>query len=314
MDVAGVLKRYAAAVDEFLHAEVAPLLHACAVRRVADAMLYSLLAGGKRLRPVLCLLCAGVELPDNGGLTRKQKGAFFAAVSLEAVHTYSLIHDDLPAMDDARLRRGRPANHVEFSEWLAILAGDALNTFAFELLRRSVADGEEGLGARVEILGRAAGPGGIICGQALDLMAEKSPAELPEFGSQTSLLREIHLRKTAALFRGSCELGACIGGAPHGEAYARWGENLGFLFQVVDDLLDATGDDEQLGKTAGLDASAGKLTYVSLFGLERSRELCAELAAGLAAEARELVPAPGADGDFRALLSALPEYFKGRSC
>ncbi len=232
---------------------------------LAEAMRYSLRAGGKRLRPALCLAsCEAV-----GGDPALALGP---AAALELIHTYSLIHDDLPCMDDDDLRRGRPTNHKVYGEAMAVLAGDGLLTRAFGVL----AGCELPDGARIEavrILADASGARGMVGGQALDLAAERSEVvDLPT-------LQYIHTHKTGALIGASCRLGGIAGGASLAqvEELGRYGEKIGLAFQIVDDLLDETADSAQLGKASHKDRERGKATYPGLLGLEESRERVAEL-------------------------------------
>ncbi len=226
--------------------------------RLHEAMRYSVFAGGKRLRPALVLAAARAV----GGGMDERVGAAMAAV--EVLHTYTLVHDDLPAMDDDDLRRGRPTCHKAFDEATAILAGDALQTLAFEA---AAVVGAEG----VSVLARAAGSRGVVGGQQDDLDAEGQPID--DTPATRARLERIHRGKTAALIRASCELGALAAGA---SASARatlrlYGEAIGLAFQVADDVLDATASSATLGKTAGKDAAQGKLTYVAVHGLEAAR-------------------------------------------
>lgn len=282
--------RYTAAFNDFLAAVIAPLIRERAVDRIAEPVLYSLEAGGKRFRPALLFLCAGLEPEEIARHTTSSDGpsaereaarieqALFAAAALECIHTYSLIHDDLPAMDNDEIRRGKPTCHMAFSEWEAILAGDALNTLAFDLLTDQEWEPRTAVGL-VRLLARGAGLGGMICGQALDLHAEKNHLRDTSPDLARSVLTEIHLKKTAALIGTACEMGALLAGLtpPSREPYRRFGETLGFLFQVSDDLLDVTGDEVLMGKKVGKDEEAGKLTYPVLFGVEESRKQAAEL-------------------------------------
>ncbi len=220
-----------------------------------DAMEYSLLGGGKRLRPVLCLAAAEAV----GG---KAEGAVLDfACAVEFVHTYSLIHDDLPAMDDDDLRRGRPTNHMVFGQALAILAGDALLTEAFAVLAR----GADPMRASLcTLLAKAAGAQGMVGGQADDVR-EKWPNSL-EF------LESLHLRKTGALIAVSCAAGGKAAGASDSQIAALddYGQHLGLAFQICDDLMDLAGDPKKMGKTKGTDARKGKVTFPSLLGNEES--------------------------------------------
>jgi len=232
--------------------------------RLGEAMCYSLEAGGKRVRPVLCLLAAEAV----GGTVAQ---ALPGALALEYVHTYSLIHDDLPAMDDDDLRRGRPTNHKVFGEGHAILAGDALLTEAFGVL--ASADLEPVRRAEaLALLAEGAGWRGMAGGQALDLEGETLAAY------DLDHLRLIHRLKTGALLRASLEIGAVLGGAAPADraALRAYGEAIGLAFQIQDDILDATATDAALGKRAGKDAGRGKITYPSLLGLDGARKALSE--------------------------------------
>nr|WP_242822504.1 farnesyl diphosphate synthase [Thermaerobacter marianensis] len=238
--------------------------------RIHEAMRYSALAGGKLLRPVLVMAAARCV----GGPEAVTPAVRRAAAAVELVHTYSLIHDDLPAMDDDAMRRGQPANHVVFGEAMAILAGDALLTLAFEVLAglpRWGADPAVAL-AVAEELARAAGTAGLIGGQVDDLDAvQGAPLDLAR-------LQSIHRRKTGALFRACVRMGARLAGAGEGEleALTAYATAFGEAFQIVDDILDVTGDEAELGKPVGSDARRGKVTVPGLVGLERARRLAAE--------------------------------------
>jgi len=230
------------------------------------AMDYSLLAGGKRLRPVLCLTFARTFGKD-GGIAN---AVMPFACAIECIHTYSLIHDDLPAMDDDDMRRGRPSNHKRFDEATAILAGDALVTdaFAFMASAGSRLPAERVLAA-IACMAAAAGGPGMVGGQYLDMrytLAKKATLEQ---------LRDMHAMKTGALITASCLTGAILGGADkkRQEAVAAYGKAIGSAFQIMDDVLDNTADPAILGKPVGSDAANEKPTYPSLLGLEKSREL-----------------------------------------
>jgi geranylgeranyl diphosphate synthase type II len=235
--------------------------------RLYEAMRYSLLAGGKRLRPILALAaCESV-----GGAVEAAMGL---ACAVEMIHTYSLIHDDLPCMDDDDVRRGRPTNHKVYGEAIATLAGDALLTDAFKLLARSAADGAAApvMLSVIALLADAAGSGGMVGGQVMDIASEGKHLTLAE-------LEHLHSKKTGAIFRASVLGGAWLGGANTAQldsldAYAR---ALGLCFQVVDDLLDVEATAEQMGKRTQKDAVAGKNTYPALIGLEPSHQLAREL-------------------------------------
>jgi geranylgeranyl diphosphate synthase type II len=245
--------------------------------RLHEAMRYSMQAGGKRLRPVLVLAAARFA----GGLGADPLPA---AVAVECVHTYSLVHDDLPCMDDDDLRRGKPTAHKAFDEATALLAGDALLTHAFALLAGSYAHDPSLVTALVGELAGAAGSRRLIGGQMEDLRAERG-------GTGTNAdLKYIHLNKTAALIEASLALGARCAGAPEPVVgvLRGVGRDLGLAFQVMDDVLDATADSATLGKTAGKDARAGKLTYVSLHGLPAARAIAGHHSAAAAAALRSL--------------------------
>ena len=251
---------------------------------LSDAMRYSVLAGGKRLRPLLALGAAEAVASHAGlGERAAHELSLPAACALEFIHTYSLVHDDLPAMDNDTLRRGRPTAHVVFGDGQAILSGDALQTEAFRLLAREPEPGTAGvaddeLNARkirtILVIAEATGAAGMAGGQALDLQA----AAAGELRLDIDGLRAMHERKTGALIRASAVAGATMAGAP-GEMLAaieRFGSNLGLAFQIVDDILDVEGAAAELGKTAGKDAATGKTTYPSVYGLDESRRLAAE--------------------------------------
>jgi geranylgeranyl diphosphate synthase type II len=226
-----------------------------------QAMRYSLLAGGKRVRPVLALATARALGADPEGFLP-------VASAIELIHTYSLVHDDLPAMDDDVLRRGLPTSHVKFGEDVAILAGDGLFAEAVRLFCRQPGEPERVLAALAELAG-ATGVDGMVGGQYVDVMGTEDGAEG---------LRALHVLKTGRLIAASVGVVLILEGLgePETIAYRRFAGELGVLFQIVDDILDVTESDEQLGKPHGSDERHGKLTYVSLFGLDRARELAAE--------------------------------------
>jgi geranylgeranyl pyrophosphate synthase len=251
---------------------------------VADAMRYSVFAGGKRLRPILTL-AAAVAVRNAAGASDAAGDAFEAALpaacAIELIHTYSLIHDDLPAMDDDTLRRGRPTLHVVYGDGIAILAGDGLHAEAFTLLAREPASEDPAVNQRqlrvIRLVGEAAGAGGMVGGQAIDLQAA---GQVP--GHSITLdadgLRGMHALKTGALIRASALSGAIMAGADPflTAAIDRYAREVGLAFQIVDDILDVEGSAASLGKTAGKDAASAKPTYPALFGLERSRALSAD--------------------------------------
>jgi geranylgeranyl pyrophosphate synthase len=249
---------------------------------LSDAMRYSLLGGGKRLRPLLVLSSAeGVAQAIGASEAAARDLAMPAACALEMIHTYSLIHDDLPSMDDDDLRRGRPTSHVVHGEGMAILAGDGLQAEAFRLLAREPQGFHPALMTRkLRVLGliaEAAGSIGMVGGQAIDLSAAGS-ATAEAVALQPDSLRDMHARKTGALIRASVAAGAIMGGATDAlfAALDSYGTEIGLAFQIVDDILDEEGSAATLGKTAGKDKAAGKPTYPAFFGLDRSRELAAE--------------------------------------
>ena len=262
-------KQVEAALDSLLPAEstAPPVIH--------QAMRYSVFAGGKRLRPILCLEAARIFLDRPACVLP-------VACALEFIHTYSLIHDDLPALDNDDLRRGLPTCHKQFGEAMAILAGDALLTRAFEVLSRAELSSERCAALVREIATAAGTVNGMVGGQVADLEAEGKPID-------PGMLEYIHRSKTAALIRASVVSGAIAGGAKAAdvERLRRFGENIGLAFQVVDDILDVEESSATLGKTAGKDESQKKATYPALYGLEKSRET----ARGLLERAHaELVP------------------------
>jgi geranylgeranyl diphosphate synthase type II len=226
------------------------------------AMRYSIFAGGKRVRPALCLAGYSINSQDESRILP-------IASAIEMVHTYSLIHDDLPAMDDDDFRRGIPSCHKRFGEAMAILAGDALLTLAFEVVTSCPHFGAEALVHAAAVLGRALGTrDGMIAGQVLDLEAEGQPLDATQ-------LEAIHRAKTGALLSTSVWIGAYLGGSGPDELerILTYGRKIGLAFQIVDDILDETESKETLGKTAGKDRERGKATYPAVFGIDRSREL-----------------------------------------
>jgi len=252
---------------------------------MADAMRYSVFAGGKRLRPCLTLAAADVVArttePALVAFGAMADLALPAACAIELIHTYSLIHDDLPAMDNDTLRRGRPTLHVVYGDGIAILAGDGLQAEAFALLAREPATTDPIVLSRklrvLQTISDAASATGLVGGQAIDLQAA-GLAPGYEVTLDAGGLRTMHARKTGALIRASAVSGAIMSGATDDMVGAidRYAGDLGLAFQIVDDILDVEGSDTELGKTSGKDASAAKPTYPSLFGLERSRSLAAE--------------------------------------
>ena len=267
--------------------------------RHLEAMRYSLFAGGKRIRPILCL-AAGEAIDGSAGVAAR---LLPIACALEYIHTYSLIHDDLPAMDNDALRRGKPTNHVLYGEAGAILAGDGLLTLAFHLL-----SGERGAGLPaaerlkiIEIIAAAAGPSGMVGGQSLDIDSEKVTIDFQR-------LQTIHRAKTGALITCSLQAGALAAGASakQYDDLTHYGEKIGLAFQIVDDILNVTSTTEELGKAAGSDANRGKATYPAFFGLKETRRLAAQAAA-------EAIQALAAFDDKAEPLRRLATYITTRS-
>ena len=254
---------------------------------VSEAMRYSVFAGGKRLRPILTLAAADIVSRTSATAFPAASAidlALPAACAIELIHTYSLIHDDLPAMDNDTLRRGRPTLHVVYGDGVAILAGDGLQAEAFALLAREPASDDDVIDRRklrvLKVIAEAAGATGMVGGQAIDLMAA---GQVPGHGAalDADSLPAMHARKTGAIIRASAVSGAIMAGA--GEAVVaaidRFATDIGLAFQIVDDILDVEGSAAELGKTAGKDAAGTKPTYPAIFGLERSRSLAAECVA-----------------------------------
>ncbi len=267
-----------AALDRFLPSAAA------APAGVREAMRYSVFAGGKRFRPLLALAAAEATAAARGlPVSDAEELALPAACAIELIHTYSLVHDDLPAMDNDTMRRGRPTAHVVYGDGMAVLSGDALLTQAFLLMAREPGEGTAGIResdlARrrlraIAIVAEAAGAAGMVGGQAIDLQAAVHGAAPLD----ADALRGMHARKTGALIRGSALSGTVMAGGSraHVEAIDDYATSLGLAFQIVDDILDVEGASADLGKTPGKDAAAGKPTYAALYGVERSRTLAAE--------------------------------------
>ena len=257
---------------------------------VSEAMRYSVFAGGKRFRPVLALASADAtvaHLVSRGGLAAGEADpraalALPAACAIELIHTYSLIHDDLPAMDNDTLRRGRPTLHVVYGEGMAILAGDGLLAEAFALLAREPAGDDPSLLARklrtIRLIAEAAGATGMVGGQAIDLLAAPPAAGGAGATLDAEGLQRMDACKTGALIRAAAVAGVIMPGGPESlvTAVDRYAAELGLAFQIVDDILDVEGSTAELGKTAGKDAATGKPTYPALYGLEQSRRLARE--------------------------------------
>ena len=273
---------------------------------LGEAMRYAVLDGGKRLRPLLVLAARAAVAPADGAVRSEalDDAALRAACAVELIHAYSLVHDDMPCMDNDVLRRGKPTVHVQFGEARALLAGDALQALAFELLTPDDAAASAAVQARLcRLLALAAGSTGMAGGQAIDLASVGLALDEAQ-------LRQMHHLKTAALLQGSVMMGAACGhaDAPALAALQDYGAALGLAFQVVDDILDVTADSATLGKTAGKDAADHKPTYVSLMGLERAQAYAVQLRQ----QAHAALHASGLQQ--QGALAALADMVVDRSC
>ncbi len=259
-DAVAILKADGQRVVDYFRAFLAR--HTSAPPRLLESIDYSMSAGGKRLRPAMVLetwrACGGLDGSASA------PSALSAATAMELIHTFSLVHDDLPAMDDDDLRRGRPTNHKVYGDAMAILAGDAMTTMAFDLIATDAEPAKST--ALIRELARASGPEGMIGGQVLDMEGEKQSLTLPQ-------LQQLHRMKTGALLTAACRMGAIAAGADEItlSAVTDCGRHLGLAFQIVDDVLDVTSSPEQMGKATGKDHAKGKNTYPSLLGLEQSK-------------------------------------------
>jgi geranylgeranyl diphosphate synthase type II len=262
MTLAEYVARQQARVDEALERWVPP--ESTPPVSIHKAMRYSLFAGGKRIRPILCLAAAEAVSEAPAGIES-------AACTLELIHTYSLIHDDLPALDNDDLRRGVPTCHKVFGDAIAILAGDALLTLAFQVLAQMECEADRKVALVAELSTAAGTVDGMIGGQVCDLEGE---GQHPN----AALLETIHRAKTGALLRASLRMGGIYAGADHKQlqALSRYGEHVGLAFQIIDDVLDVEQPSETLGKTAGKDAQQHKITFPAVYGLERSRAMAEE--------------------------------------
>ncbi len=267
MDLKQYLKEKRETIDGFFRQYFGPERRPAVLK---EAMLYSLFAGGKRVRPILALAsyeaCGGAA----GDIVPY-------ASALELIHTYSLIHDDLPAMDDDDLRRGQPTNHIVYGEAVAILAGDALLTEAFRILANpsfSAAVRPENLLEALRDVADAAGPDGMVAGQVQDILSEDADPD-------EETLRFIHSCKTGALMRSSVRMGPLLFGSGSAvlNALSRYGDRIGLAFQVIDDILDIEGDPDEIGKPVGSDEKIKKMTYPRLYGIKKSREIAGDLIA-----------------------------------
>lgn len=276
LNVASAVPSTQFSLDEYLQSKIGPIeaaLEASVKSRIpqtdkiCESMAYSLMAGGKRIRPVLCI--AACEM--FGG---SQETAMPTAVALEMIHTMSLIHDDLPSMDNDDMRRGKPTNHVIYGEDVAILAGDSLLSTSFEhVARETKGASAEKIVDVIARLGKSVGAEGLAGGQVMDLECEAKP------GTTLEDLKWIHIHKTAALLQVAVAAGAVLGGATPEEVAAceKFAMDIGLAFQVADDILDVTASSEDLGKTAGKDEATDKTTYVKLMGLEESKVYARQL-------------------------------------
>jgi geranylgeranyl diphosphate synthase type II len=261
-DLPAYLERNNERIDQALEGFLPPVTRA---GRLAEAMRYSVMAGGKRLRPNLCLAAAEAVGGNSGD-------AMAAACALEMIHTYSLIHDDLPAMDNDRLRRGRPTCHIAFDEATAILAGDALLTLAFEIVAVHSPGPVERRAELVRLLASAAGPAGMVGGQMLDMLSEGRALGQAE-------LEGLHRLKTGALIEASLACGAVLAGGSGAQVQTlrEYGRLVGLAFQVTDDILNVEGDPSVMGKAAGTDARRNKSCYPGILGLVKSKEFAQNL-------------------------------------
>jgi len=260
------LREYLARQQQIVDAELDRLVppESTQPATIHRAMRYSLFAGGKRIRPILCVEAARAIAPEPNGVCA-------CACSLELIHTYSLIHDDLPALDNDDYRRGKLTNHKVFGDAMAILAGDALLTLAFQVLAELAIPADRKAKLIAELSSASGTVGGMIGGQVADLEGEGKPPD-------AALLETIHRAKTGALLRASLRLGAIYAGAAPEEyaALSCYGEHVGLAFQIVDDILDVEESSEALGKTAGKDAQQQKITFPAVYGLDRSRQMAEE--------------------------------------
>lgn len=285
------LKEKAALIDKHLDAYLTVKDNPQKI--IYEAMRYSVFAGGKRLRPILML---GVCEMCGGDISE----VLPFACAMEMIHTYSLIHDDLPAMDNDALRRGKATSHIKYGEAVAILAGDALLSRAFEIVSEYNGSEPQKAIKAINMLAASSGTEGMIGGQVVDIESEGKEITLDE-------LRYLHLGKTGAIIRSACTIGALLGGGSEEEIKAvdEFAQNLGIAFQIQDDILDVTGSEEELGKPIGSDAEEGKNTYMSLLGLEKSKQLAREYSES-AKKSLDIF------GDRARFLRELTDYLTGR--
>ncbi|AOP32709.1 geranylgeranyl pyrophosphate synthase [Leptospira tipperaryensis] len=286
-----IFHSYRAAFENFLDSQILSVLSKHSAPELFEAMKYSLVAGGKRLRPVLALAA-------SGGFQVDSKNALFLGSALECIHTYSLIHDDLPSMDNDDFRRGMPTLHKKFSESTAILAGDALNSFAFYLLSFiQVENGDVALYRDIlEILHTGSGAPGMVSGQIYDLQMERENATTPfrNGADKIAMVQLTHRLKTGALIKASLLIGNRLrkDWKERENSLSKYGEDLGLLFQITDDILDVEGTQESLGKTPGKDVKSGKITYPVLFGMDRCKEMVQELQKNLISLSTDFILTP----------------------
>ncbi|RHX88882.1 polyprenyl synthetase family protein [Leptospira stimsonii] len=287
-----IFHSYRAAFENFLDTQTLFLLSKNSAPELFEAMKYSLMAGGKRLRPVLALAA-------SGGFQVDSKNALFLGSSLECIHTYSLIHDDLPSMDNDDFRRGMPTLHKKFSESTAVLAGDALNSFAFYFLSFVEMENEDASLYKdlLEILHTGAGAPGMVSGQIYDLQMERENSIYSRNGNsedRVGLVQLTHRLKTGSLIKASLLIGNRLrrDWRERATSLSKYGEDLGLLFQITDDILDVEGTQESLGKTPGKDVKAGKITYPALFGMDRCKEMVLDLQKNLISLSSEFVSTP----------------------
>jgi geranylgeranyl diphosphate synthase type II len=310
-----LLQNFKFLFEEFLETVVYPEIKSSAHSQLAEPMIYSLQAGGKRIRPILCLAAFTRDSYHSKLFEKDSKirtSLLSLAAATEFIHTYSLIHDDLPSMDNDDLRRGLPTCHIRFSESAAILAGDALNSLGFYYLAKISLEKNDlsRIGDLLKILHEGAGMGGMVSGQSEDLEMEKSAYSQFSELDKKEILDRIHKKKTGALIRASLLLGNRLR-KDYQETenfVSDYGTKLGLLFQITDDILDMEGTKEELGKTPGKDEQIGKLTFVSLYGLEEAKQKVVYLVDELKSLAKKIVSNPEEFSFFE----ILPEYIAKR--
>ena len=300
-----IIQPFASYFDGFLHREIFPYIQQKTTSLLSEPMIYSLGSKGKRIRPALVMLCAGFNLPNQEKTKdpKKTKSILYAAAAIESMHTYSLIHDDLPCMDNDSMRRGKPSCHIQYSENQAVLAGDALNTLSFSLLAKAVNfNGSLDLGKLTEILARTGGMEGMVGGQILDLQSQSS-IPLPQKGNKekknsVEQLERIHSLKTASLFSCCTEIGALLASRNPSsiQVYREYGEKLGLLFQIQDDLMDFENDSSKEEQN----------NYPALLGKKESLHRCHLLQEELFELAEQLRQNKECSEDLCKILQKLP--------